>query len=136
MPQGSILGPLLFLLYINDLPEGLYSSVKLFADDTAIFSPVKTPFETATELRHDLEKINSWAIQWKMMFNPDQTKPIKEVVFSKKIKKDIHPTLSFNNIPIHKCSIEKHLGLILDEKLNYKKHIDEKINKARNSWNY
>ena len=131
VPQGSILGPLLFLLYIYDLPEGLYSSLKLFAHDTAIFSPVKTPFETATELRHDLEKINNWAIQWKMMFNPDQTKPIKEVVFSKKIKKDIHPTLSFNNIPIHKCSSEKHLGLILDEKLNYKKHIDEKINKAR-----
>ena len=85
VPQGSILGPLLFLSFINDLPEGLHSNVKLFADDTAIFSTANSPTEIANELTHDLEKIRSWAIQWKMLFNPDQTKPIKEVVFSKKI---------------------------------------------------
>ena len=84
VPQGSILGPLLFLSYINDLPEGLHSNVKLFADDTAIFSSVHTPIETANELLQDLEKIKNWAIQWKMLFNPDQSKPINEVVFSKK----------------------------------------------------
>ena len=83
VPQGSILGPLLFLSYINDLPEGLHSNVKLFADDTAIFSSVHTPIETANELLQDLEKIKNWAIQWKMLFNPDQSKPINEVVFSK-----------------------------------------------------
>ena len=130
VPQGSILGPLFFLLYINDLPDGLLSNVKLFADDTAIFSTVNTPNETANELMYDLEKIKNWATQWKMIFNPDQNKPIKEVLFSKKIEKGIHPILSFNNIQIDKCSNEKHLGLILDEKLSFKKHINEKINKA------
>ena len=83
VPQGSILGPLFFLSYINDLPDGLLSNVKLFADDTAIFSTVNTPNETANELMYDLEKIKNWATQWKMMFNPDQTKPIKGVFFSK-----------------------------------------------------
>ena len=130
VPQGSILGPLFFLLYINDLPDGLLSNVKLFADDTAIFSTVNTPNETANELMYDLEKIKNWATQWKMIFNPDQNKPIKEVLFSKKIEKGIHPILFFNNIQIDKCSNEKHLGLILDEKLSFKKHINEKINKA------
>ena len=130
VPQGSILGPLLFLSFINDLPEGLISKVKLFADDTAIFSTVNTPIETQNELMHDLEKIRNWAIQWKMLFNPDQTKPIKEVIFSKKNNKTNHPDLFFNNVQIDKCLYEKHLGLILDEKLSFKQHIDEKIEKA------
>ena len=105
--------------------------VKLFADDTAIFSAVNTPIETADELENDLEKIKNWAIQWKMLFNPDQSKPIKEVVFSKKSNNNTdHPDLFFNNVQIDRCSNEKHLGLILDEKLSFKKHVDEKINKA------
>ena len=65
-----------------------------------------------------------------MLFNPDQTKPIKEVVFSKKINIMNHPDLYFNDVKIDRCSNEKHLGLILDEKLNFKKHVDEKIKKA------
>ena len=130
VPQGSILGPLLFLCFINDLPEGLNSNVKLFADDTAIFSTANTPIEIANELTHDLEKIKDWAIQWRMIFNPDQTKPIKEIVFSRKNSIVNHPDLFFNDIKIDRCSNEKHLGLILDEKLNFKKHVDEKIKKA------
>ena len=130
VPQGSILGPLLFLSYINDLPEGLHSNVKLFADDTAIFSSIDTPIETANELLQDLEKIKIWAIQWKMLFNPDQSKPINEVVFSKKKKIADHPDLFFNNIQIDRCENLKHLCLNLDEKLSFKQHIDEKIKKA------
>ena len=61
VPQGSILGPLLFLIYINDLPEGLKSSVKLFADDTSLFSTVYDPNMSADTLDKDLEKISDWA---------------------------------------------------------------------------
>ena len=87
VPQGSILGPLLFLSFINDLPDDLLSNVKLFADDTALFSSVSSPTESADELNHDLAKINEWAFQWKMIFNPDISKPVKEVLFSKKTRK-------------------------------------------------
>ena len=91
VPQGSILGPLLFLMYINDLPDGLYSIVKLFADDTSLFSIVHDPNESAKYLNLDLSVISQWPYQWKMLFNPDPKKPAHEVIFSrkKKMKKPI-----------------------------------------------
>ena len=73
-----------FLIYINDLATDLKSNVKLFADDTSLFSIVSDPLETANILNKDLDKIRGWAEQWKMAFNPDPTKQAQEVVFSKK----------------------------------------------------
>ena len=86
MPQGSVLGPLLFLVYINDLEKNIKSNVKFFADDTMLYSVVEDPVVTATDLNHDLDIINKWAYQWKMEFNPDPTKQAKEVLFSCKKK--------------------------------------------------
>ena len=68
VPQGSILGPLLFLFYINDLPNGLKSNVKLFASDTSLFSVVYNITDSANLLNSDLSKTNEWALQWKMSF--------------------------------------------------------------------
>ena len=97
VPQGSILGPLLFLIYINDLADDLSSNVKLFADDTSLFSVVHDVNASARELNNDLKKINKWAFQWKMSFNPDPRKQDQEVIFSRKIKKLPRPSLVFNN---------------------------------------
>ena len=69
-------GPLLFLVYINDLENGIRSSIKLFADDTSLFSIVKDPVTSADELNEDLQLISQWALQWKMSFNPDSTEPV------------------------------------------------------------
>ena len=74
VPQGSILGPLLFLIYINDLTEGLTTNVKLLADHTSLFSVVHDTQTSANDLNKDLEIINNWAFQWKMNFNPDPAK--------------------------------------------------------------
>ena len=87
VPQSSILGPLLFLVYINDLPDELKSNVKLFADDTSLFSIVKDLNESVSILNNDLLLISKWAYSWKMLFNPDPTKPAQEVIFSKKPRK-------------------------------------------------
>ena len=66
VPQGSTLGPLLFLIYINDLPDNLNSLIKLFADDNSLFSTVYYPNHSAKVLNDDLNKICEWAYKWKM----------------------------------------------------------------------
>ena len=131
VPQGSVLGPLLFLIYINDLEEGIKSYVKFFADDTSLFSVVHNPVVSAEDLNHDLDLINKWAYQWKMSFNPDPTKQAEEILFSQKHKSPDHPPIYFNNIEVKRVSDHQHLGLILDSKLSFAKHISEKISTAR-----
>ena len=123
VPQGSVLGLLLFLIYINDLSNNLSSNCKLFADDTSLFSVVNNIHTSATTLSQDLKAITNWAFQWKMIFNPDLSKQVQEVIFSRKIKKLLHPTLLFNNIPLNNSLFQKHLGLTLDIKLNFSEHI-------------
>ena len=128
--QGSILGPLLFLIYINDLPENLESSAKLFADDTSLFSTVYNLSESANLLNDDLKKILEWAFKWKMLFNPDITKQAKEVIFSRRNSKIDHPTVFFNEVFIAYTPCQNHLGMHLDEKLNFQTHIKKKTVKA------
>ena len=84
VPQGSVLGPLLFLIYNNDIEEGIESHVKCFADDTSLFSVVNDPVSSAVNLQHDLNLITELAYQWKMSFNPNPTKQTEQtLVFSK-----------------------------------------------------
>ena len=74
VPQGFIFGPLLFLIDINDLTEGLTTNVKLFPDDTSSFSVVHDTQTSANDLNKDFKIINNWAFQWKINFNSDPTK--------------------------------------------------------------
>ena len=74
VPQGSVLGPLLFLIYINDIEVNIKSQIRFFADDTMLYSIVKDPVTSASNLNDDLETIHRWAQQWKMEFNPDPAK--------------------------------------------------------------
>ena len=80
------------------------------------------------ELNRDLERVRLWACQWKMEFNASKT---EEVVFSAKKQKPHHLNLFLGNTEIERKSEHKHLGLILDSKLNFQSHIREAIMKAR-----
>ena len=133
VPQGSILGRLLFLIYVNDLSTGLSSNRRLFADDTSLFLVVHDRNTSADEFNNDLLQIRSWAYQWKIGFNPDPSKEAQEVIFSRKIKKPNHPELIFNNILVNQISYQRHLGMFLDNKLifgDYLKYITNKDNKS------
>ena len=130
VPQGSILGPLLFLVYINDLPDGIQSNVKIFADDTSIFSVMTDNIRDSATFNYDLNLVSKWADRWKMSFNPDSSKQAKEIVFSKKRSTTQLPDLIFNNNIISRVDSHKHLGMILDSKLRFNYHLKEKISIA------
>ena len=88
---------LLFLIYINDLAEDLFSDLIFFADDTSLLSVVYNINASARELNDDLKKFNNWAVQCTMSFNPDRSKEAQENTFCRKIKKLPHSSLVFNN---------------------------------------
>ena len=71
VPQGSVLGPLLFLIYINDLTDNIESDMRLFADDSSLFTCVNGVNSTHEKIVKDLQTISNWGHQWKMVFNPD-----------------------------------------------------------------
>ena len=133
VPQGSTLGPLLFLIYINDLSEGLSSNAKLFADDTSLFSVIHDSNTSALELKSDLAKINRWAFQWKVSFNQDPKKHAHENIFSRKYKAILHLPLVFINNNVIQTTSQKHLGISLDTRMSFEKHLETvlcKINKT------
>ena len=107
VPQGSILGPLLFLIYINDLSGDLSSKAKLFADDTSLFSVTHEITTSANKLNNDLKKISDWAFQGKISFNADPRKQAQEAIFSRKLKNVSHPPLTFNNANVSSCKSQK-----------------------------
>ena len=133
VPQGSILGPLFFLIYINNLSDGLTASPKLFGDDTTLFSAIHNINLTANDLNSDLMKISSWAFQRKIRFHPDPKKQAQEVIFGRKINKTDHPPLYFDQNLVKSSSAHKHLGMILDTRLDlnlHLKNVQSKVNKT------
>ena len=131
VPQGSILGPLFFLVYTNDLTADLKCNVKCFADDTSLFTTVQDSNTAANDMNHDLELISKWSHDWKMSFNPDPQKQAVELIFSKRKAEANYPVILFNNLPVMQVVEHKHLGLVLDSKLSYSTHIKSAISKKR-----
>ena len=129
VPQGSILGPLLFLMYMNVLANGLSSNAKSFADDASLFS-AHNANTSAKELNNDLVKISSWDYQWKMSFNADRRKQAQEVIFSRKTKKEYHLHPTFNNNNVRETDSQKNLHVALDNRLSFEDHLKMILNKV------
>ena len=118
------------LICINNLDGGFSSNAKLFPDDTSLFSVVHNANTTANELNNYLVKINRLAYQWKMSFNLDPSKQAQEVIFSRKTKKEYHPPLAFNNNNVSETNSQKHLGVVLDNRLSFEDHLKMILNKV------
>ncbi len=127
VPQGSILGPLLFLIYINDIVNDIHSNIRLFADDTSLYIIVDDPISASTILNNDLETIHHWSQKWLVKFNPAKT---ETMVFSRKVNKPQHPDLLMNEKILDTFKEHKHLGLILSDDGKWTPHISSYINKA------
>ncbi len=137
VPQGSILGPLLFLLYINDIHEVVkHCSLYLYADDSCLFLPVGKDDDiqiVQTLLQSDLERMTIWADKWKMTFKAGKC---TEIIFvSGRQRQRIHPNVFIKSDMIPRVSHHKHLGLILDEKLSFESHINYITTKCNNLLN-
>jgi len=127
VPQGSILGPLLFIIYINDIVADINSSIKLFADDTSLYLIVDDPLDTAETLNGDLTKIHDWSMKWLVKFNPQKTETLK---ISRKTNRPFHPPLVMDNNIISSVTEHKHLGLTISDDGTWGKHIDMISKKA------
>ena len=95
------MGPLLFLTYINDLPNGLQSNPKIFADDTSLFSTVQDITRSTVSPNNDLTKISELTVHWKMNFNRVPSKQAQGLLFSRKASSKPYPSLNFNKNPFH-----------------------------------
>ena len=123
VPQGSVLGPLCFLIYINDITENISSSMFLFADDASIFRPIRdtSAREDSELINEDLKTIEKWASQWKLKLSIPKTVAI---MFSRKrVPPTEHPLL-LNNIPLKNIKFHKHLGITFSADMQWSHHID------------
>ena len=132
VPQGSVLGPLLFLLFINDIVNDIGSSIRLFADDTSLYIIVENPELAAQLLNTDLEKITKWAKTWLVTFNPSKTETL---LISRKVSQQAHPDLFMLGQKITEVDTHKHLGIYFSNDCSWHKHITYIKEKAWNRIN-
>jgi hypothetical protein len=123
IPQGSVLGPILFIIFINDLPDVLNSYVKIFADDTKIFNVIQS-VESYNILQEDIRKIIDWTDKWQLYFNRDKCKIIHYG------RNNLTFEYFMNNHKVEVVDFEKDLGVTFDRNLKFSAHIKNIVNKA------
>ena len=119
--QTSIMEPLFFPFYINDMVADMNSSIKLFADDASLYMIVDDPVDAAEILNTDLAKIHDWSMKWQVKCNPDKT---ESMIVSRKSNRPLHPPLMTDNTIINMVSEHKHLDLTISNDGNCGKHVD------------
>ena len=127
VPQGSVLGPCLFLFYINDMPEGLHqeTTVRLFADDTIAYLAV-TNNQDAEKLQEDLTKLEKWEQTWQMKFHPDKC----QVLTITRKKEPIHFDYVLHGHKLEHVQTAKYLGVTISHDMRWNTHVDNIVKKG------
>lgn len=120
VPQGSVLGPMLFLIYINDISDSLTGIARLFADDTSLSFSSINPVEIERILNADLNKLSTWAKTWLVLFNAKKT----EVMITSNIHFDYDIKLEMDDTLLKIVETHKHLGIVLSSKNKWSAHIN------------
>ena len=123
IPQGSVLGPILFIIYINDLPNELQSHVKIFADDTKVFHIIQS-LQDHKHLQEDIIRLVEWANKWQLTFNIEKCKVLH---YGKN-----NPCLKYvmSNTELSESDLEKDLGVHFDPSLKFSSHVGKITTKA------
>jgi hypothetical protein len=125
VPQGSILGPLLYVLWPSDLPTSRETTLGTIADDTVIFATHEDRTITSFNLQEHLHFIEKWLKKWKIKVNKSKSSHIKFT-----LRKDHCPAVNFSQAIISQTEIVKYLELQFNCRLNWKEHIAKKENKS------
>ena len=130
IPQGSVLGPILFVIYINDLPNEVESEVRIFADDTKLFTQSNEQRDREI-LQADLDRLHQWSVAWLLNFHPEKCctlklgKPASDQTYFMADKNS-----TSGKHPLKTSKAEKDLGVVVDSQLNFKDHISQATTKA------
>ena len=130
VPQGSVLGPLLFLVYIDDVSDILLSdgsALNLYADDMLLYKPVKSP-EDFRHIQSDIDCISDWVSCNNLTLNPNKC---KTMIISRKRNSVSPPHLILNGTPLEQVNTFKYLGVLLSSELSWSAHIESICTKAR-----
>ena len=123
MPQGSVLGPLYFIIFINDMPEAVHNLIALFADDAKLFSSIAST-QHHDELQEDLESLQDWANKWQLRFNAKKCKVMHLG------RSNPEYEYKMGDVVLESVDDEKDLGVRIDNELKFDLHIESQVNKA------
>ena len=118
VPQGIVLAPLLFLCYINDLPDYVTSNVRLYADDILVSTTINSDCDSIN-LQNDINKLSKWSVDWQMEFNPKKCEFLRII----KKKQIIQSTYYIGGYPLPEVSFIKYLGVTIDKQLTWNEHL-------------
>jgi ribosomal protein L29 len=127
VPQGSVLGPVLFVIYINDMPEVVDSSIRLFADDAKLFSTANSSFER-TQIQSDLDRLTEWSNKWLLRFNAKKCAVVHLGYKNERRKYEMKGEPE--NTVLAESDCEKDLGVFVDSKLKFDTHCQKAANKG------
>ena len=125
VPQGTVLGPLLFFLFINDLPDCVQSSTRLFADDCIIYRRIRNQHDSAI-LQDDLNKLAAWKKKWGIAFHPDKCSAIR----ISRSRKSAPMNYTLKGRVLQNEDYTRYLGVELQSNLSWNRHIDQTVKKT------
>jgi hypothetical protein len=127
VPQGSVLGPVLFIVFVNDLPEETASIAQMFADDTKLFRTIKDS-EDYNQLQHDIDELVKWSKAWKISFNSTKCKVLH--IGRNNTNSSYTMANDTGRTTLESTTLEKDLGVYVDPELKFSSHIEIQVNKA------